>query len=733
MTFKPLPPPSRVVLQILAVCLAVRFQTIAQTQFSDSSLLRQTAYVKEAIQDISDAQLWSALDLQRPGLERVHDRVQAGDLARAAVRWDEYWRSRKQPGYVTAMDHLVIDTDLLMTGASFQDAMRGAPEERDTILARAQQLLGNRITTWGNNIIDFGDRVDFNRDMGQSEKYGFHYWIWARPLMMAAVLTGEEKYLAKFDELFNRWYEQRNSITRGFSNLDVVYYELGLGFRNRIFIEDYLFPFPGRTAKTSVRMLKTFLGAGRWLYQMEKWEGYRAGNWQIHGAYMLTQLALVFPEFRESREWRRVGLQRMLEHLDRDFFPDGGHSERSPRNYTMSTYLTYRNLAYLLSVYDVEPEAARRIRTFMGRTLDWWESILTPTGEIPAINDSYRGLFPERILLDGETFFGHTPSLALREGSRHMPESGFTVMRSDSSANALYLLVQYGPFAGFHTHFDLLDFELYAFGKALAVDAGVGTTYDDPLYPDWYRSSRAHNMVAVNDSNIEREGFRGENIQWGSTTSVDYFSGEQNGYRRFGVWQQRQIVFVKPFYWFVLDDLDCARSGDTLSWYFHSPTSLLPSGAGFASSSAPGVQIIPVGVPCSTRSGRGVAASSTIKVPGKTEEINWVRFDRLSTAGARTQFPILLAPFQRPQDAPVTARLSAQHYLVERAGTSDHLYFTHGPYKDTTIQTDASFVLLRKTRDGRVNFVVINGTYLNYGTTTVWSSASPRSGEGQLP
>ena len=138
------------------------------------------------------------------------------------------------------------------------------------------------------------------------------------------------------------------------------------------------------------------------------------------------------------------------------------------------------------------------------RTIDWWITMLAPTGEIPAINDSHRGLFPTKLLRDGAELFGKSDVYSVlrnlfgekRRGneplpkfpSRHMPASGFSVMRTDWTPDALYLTVNYGPFAGFHSHFDLLDFELYAYGKPLAVDAGIGLTYDDPLYNPWYRS-----------------------------------------------------------------------------------------------------------------------------------------------------------------------------------------------------------------------------------------------------
>ncbi len=732
---------------VLMLLLVFSAKALGQHSYSDSSRLKDPSYVKQRIHEISDQDLWNSLDLSRRGLEKVDGFVRAGNFREAATGWAAYWKAKKQPSYLSQTDHLLIDTEMLTEAPAFREAMQQSPDERDTILARAGMIMQNIIRPWGDYVIAFGDKVDFNREVGQSGKYGFHYWIWSRPLIMAAALTRDQKYTAKFDQLFNSWYEQRNSITSTIPGLDVVYYELGLGVRNRMFIENYLLPNKERTGETHERMLKIVLAAGRWLYELQRWEGYRPGNWQIHGSYMLVQLALVFPEFRESSEWFRIGLQRMTEHLEKDFFSDGGHSERCPRNYTQATYLSFRNLHYLLGAYKVRKDIKEQIGSSIGRTIDWWITMLAPTGEIPAINDSHRGLFPIKILRDGAESFGKPVVYSVlrnlfgekrrgseslpRYTSRHMPASGFSVMRTDWTPDALYMTVNYGPEAGFHSHFDLLDFELYAFGKPLAIDAGLGLTYDDPLYNPWYRSSKAHNMVAVNDSNIERVGIQGENIKWSSTRSLDYYAGEHRGYRRFGVQHRRHIAFVKPSYWFILDDLTCSRQGDTLSWYFHSPETLVSSGSGFVSTSAPGIRVLPVGQDFTTRSGRGMAASTKELIPGKVEEIGWIRFDQASVKDSVHQFSILLAPFRKQEEKRSAEKISDRHYVVKSTASTDHLYFTNGKYADGTIETDGTFVLMRLRSDGVTTYAVVDGTYLNYKGKKIWKSAATASAEGE--
>jgi hypothetical protein len=738
----------RFMLALLIPLLAFPSLATAQLVLSDSSRLNNPAYVQTQIREIGDRDLWNALDLTGRGLGGVRNAAQTGRFADAYKSWGSYWSAKSQPVYLTRMDHLLLDTDMLTDAETFREAMHQAPEERDSILARAEMIMQNTIRVWGDSVIRFGPQIDFNRRVGQSGIYGFHYWIWSRPLLMAWAITGDQKYLEKFDRLFAAWYDQRNSITRTIPDFDVVYYELGLGLRNRMFIEYYLLSSAGRSSGTHERMLKTALGAGRWLYELQRCEGYRPGNWQVHGSYMLVQLALVFPEFRESPEWLHIGLQRMLEHLDRDFYADGGHSERSPRNYTLATYFTYRNLAYLLSRYDTRSDVVTRIRGSMGRTIDWWITMLTPTGEIPAINDSHRGLFPTLVLRDGAALFGtrevhgilrdlfgeqEADSASLPEfTSRFLPASGFSIMRSAWKPDALYLSVNHGPFAGFHSHNDLLDFELYASGTPLAVDAGLGITYDDPLYIPWYKSSRAHNMVVVNDSDMQREGVEGERLRWGSLASIDFFSGEHRGYQRFGVHHRRQIAFVKDSYWFVLDDLSCSRSGDTLSWYFHSPGPLRPAGPGFVSASSPGIRILPAGPALSTRTGKGWAASSSVRIPGRTEEIPWIRFDRISVRDSSSQFAVLLTPFRHQSPEVSVQKISEGHFTVTSAGSVDHLYFANGHFLDGRIETDGMFLLLRE-RDGLdVGFAVVDGTFLKHRGRTLWHSSTPASGEGTL-
>ena len=742
---------SRILRSLLIFEVVFSFQALhAQLSLNPRSQLNDSVYVGQAIKSITDSSLFLTIDLSAKSLGKVHSGASSRDYRSAYEAWARYWGSKRKPRYISQNYHMLIDTERLMDYDSLRSYVRQYPEERDTILRRATMLLDHKIPAWGDVVLEFGPSIDFNRNVGQSGKYGFHYWIWSRPLNAASVITGDERYAAAFDDMFQQWYDQRNNIDRSIPDFDVVYYELGLGVRNRIFIEYYNLPYSRRSWRTHQKMLKTMLGAARWLYELEQWEGYRSGNWQIHGSYMLTQIALTFPEFRESRNWLQLGLQRLKEHLEQDFFEDGGHSERAPRNYTQATYVAYRNLYYLLKEHHLENNFADEIRRRMSRTIDWWITMLAPTGEVPAINDSHRGLFPVFLLQDAATFyekpevygvlkslFGLTVPVAQpilpSYTSRNMAASGFTVMRTDWSRDALTMTINYGKWNGSHTHQDMLDFEVYANGRALAVDAGIGLTYDDPLYIPWYKSSKAHNMVVVNDLNVEREPTTGKEMTWYSSGTIDYLGGEHDGYKFKGVQHRRNIVFVKPSYWVIYDRLTSRNSGDTLRWYLHTPLHLAKTRNGFSTRETPGFALLVSPTDVQVREGEGMAASTDDRVPGRTQSIPWIAFDQISMADRPVEFIVVLVPFkENGTDIQVSVR-GPGHVLIKRDTVTDELVFNSHHPQDGSQETDAEFFMIQTDQRSQKKFWIVNGTSLKEGNGIIWKSSSKNSAEGAIP
>lgn len=692
---------------------------------------RQTPeYLDRQIKHISDADLFAALDLARPEMAKVKTAVEAADYRAAYRAWAEYWSEKEKIS-------LIPDDGHLRKMADVAAKLRADPGRVQEAVRDAAPVMRHEIRGWGTVTHQHGDVVDFNFDYGRSGQYGFHYWAWSEPLLRAYHATGEPKYLAEFDRLFNTWYRQRDQVQGAIRGLDVIWYELGLGLRNRLFLHYYRCPFLDRPPETHERMLKTTLGAARWLYELQQ-KGYRAGNWQIMGSYGLVDIAVHLQEFRESEQWLEVGITRLVEHVERDFYEDGCHSERAPTSYMNIAYRDPRNLMTLLNAAGVENDLTERFGHRLEKILEWWMLATNPLGCLPTLNDGGgRGLSVSNLrqgaaLYDRPDFLYVADTLASSTTetkgvppvvtSVHLEPSGAAVLRGGWRPDDCYMFINYGTHGGGHTHQATLDFELVGLGAPLALDAGIGSTYDDPLHRPWYTTSKAHNMLVVDDANLDRRVARGSDVVWHSDDRLDVFAATHQGYQKsHGVTHRRAVVFIKPDVFLVFDTCVAEKEGQTLSWYFHSPTDLTIRAAGRVESSAgPGVLLEEAwpdrldGV----REGRGMCSLAQF---GGRKEIDWIAYDKKSVSGDDNRFAVLILPFREhapkveftaAPSPPGTAALE-----LVRNGTTDLVVFGNGGqlvlFEDRLV-TDGLFAWMRQDAEGSRHGSVVGGQALTW-------------------
>jgi len=82
--------------------------------------------------------------------------------------------------------------------------------------------------------------------------------------------------------------------------------------------------------------------------------------------------------------------------------------------------------------------------------------------------------------------------------SRVFPGAGHAVLRTRGDAG-LTACLTFGPFGGFHGHFDKLSFVFFGFREELGVDPGraASQAYRLPIHRNWYRPTLSHNTVLV--------------------------------------------------------------------------------------------------------------------------------------------------------------------------------------------------------------------------------------------
>lgn len=163
----------------------------------------------------------------------------------------------------------------------------------------------------------------------------------------------------------------------------------------------------------------------------------------------------------------------------------------------------------------------------------------------------------------------HPPRAA---ASRLFPHGGYAVMRTGWERDAHQVVFDVGPLgcplsAG-HGHADLLSVQCSVFGQPYLVDAGTHGYTAEPAWRDFLRGTAAHTTVTVDGVGqaIPAAPFkwqarpRARLRRWLSSATMDFADACHDAYARLPdpVVHRRRVLFVKPRYWVIVDDLEGA-------------------------------------------------------------------------------------------------------------------------------------------------------------------------------
>jgi hypothetical protein len=310
------------------------------------------------------------------------------------------------------------------------------------------------------------------------------------------------------------------------------------------------------------------------------------GNGQIIEGVLMTQLANAFPEFREGQAWKERMNKVMDGILDRDVLADGGQSERCPGYGLMST----RNFVDMLLNARREGVRWDKIEKRVQDMMSWAFYAAMPCGEVfgyaPIGDCGFCGgaeetflagaflfhspeakwLAPQerwRVRKFAEGLFGETAGreLAAYDAIRPeppkltsvvLPDTGWAIMRSDWSRDALAMLLDYGVGPD-HCHADQASFNLYAYGVPLVTECAMTVSdYGDKRWPEWDMQTIAHNTIVL-DGKSQTRGAKGKLHKWVTTPRFDYLHVSHDGYAGVGAVHHRKVIFVKPEYWIMWD------------------------------------------------------------------------------------------------------------------------------------------------------------------------------------
>jgi uncharacterized heparinase superfamily protein len=327
---------------------------------------------------------------------------------------------------------------------------------------------------------------------------------------------------------------------------------------------------------------------------------------QVTGnALALVYAGALCPDSADARQWRDQGARVLIAQSEAQICADGVHFEQSTcfHAYTADVYLHFLLLASRNGL-EVPAAVAQRIE----RMIEFLLAIRRPDGSIPSIGDgdggtllplaprrgadsrgrfalaaalferpdfcwAAEGLAPEVAWLMGpegvRRFDALRPSPPASTGSRVFPSGGYAVLRTGWERDAHQMIVDVGPLgcpvSSGHGHADILGLQCVAFGQPFIADPGTHCYSGDSKWRDFFRSTAAHSTVVVDGaSQAEATGPFGWQRhprvrlrEWHSTSDFDFVDAEHDGYTALPdpVTHRRRVIFVKPGYWIVVDDL----------------------------------------------------------------------------------------------------------------------------------------------------------------------------------
>jgi len=555
-----------------------------------------------------------------PALDAIRARARAGDLDGAGALLLERFRYAAPARFFEGAVRPDVPGELRRRMPPAEGAL---VREAESVLAGRFDLLGYHGLSFGDPIdwhldpvsgkraplvhwtdVDFLDagRVGDSKVIWELNR---HQWLVR--LGQAYRMTGDERYAERFAATIVEWM-LANPPGVGInwaSSLEVAFRIISWSWAVLL--------FRGSRALGPGLFVEILEGVAGHAAHVERYlSRYYSPNTHLTGeALGLFYAGLVFPELLGARRWQRLGRRILVEELDRQVLPDGFHFERATcyHRYTVEIYLHFALLAARNDV-PLPPEIAARLEDMVDVLL----ALREPDGSMPAIGDAdggsllplaprqrgdLRGVFAvaaavfrrpdyawaaegqgaEALWLCGparsniESLGPRAPESA---ASVLLAEGGYGVMRSGWDRRAHQLVFDTGPLgcpvsAG-HGHADLLGIHCTVFGEATIADPGTFCYTAEPVWRDFFRGTAAHSTVRVDglDQVDPRGPFSWQArpsarvLRWITTESLDIADAAHDAYARLAdpVTHRRRVLWIKPRYWIVIDDLGGAATHD---------------------------------------------------------------------------------------------------------------------------------------------------------------------------
>lgn len=509
-------------------------------------------------QRLAPERLFSLLNLDTPGMEKVKAAAQARDFNRAEeellnymrnrenVRTHIPWRKRLEyKGKYASKEDLVIADDAL------KHVFGGHPGDHRRLFP-AQQF--GKDIDWKSDAVKDREWIWMFNHMAFWKRLGHAYWH-----------TGDEKYARGFFRQIDDWVTKNPP-----DGNHTTWRRIDAGVRVAGYWYNAYFHFlasPSLTPRVYSHILLGFYEHAVYLHSGR----FGSRNHGLFAARGLFFVSVLFPEFREAKAWRDNAQGHLTKQILMQVGSDGCHIEKCPY-YHGNCLVIFQSSLDLARLNDIKvPESyTKRVE----KMYEFFMVTSLPDGTTPRIGDTWRQSI-RRNLADGAKRFNRkdmefvatagAKGTMPKETSLCLEPSGFCVMRDGWNDKSQYLLMKW-KYGGWHSHFDELSIILAAGGRIFLDDSST-IDYHGGGRPK-SRATCSHSTISIAGKDRPSSLNQTRLNQWLHGTEVDYVdaSGPVTGD---GHTHRRRIAYVRSKYWVMIDDVQGKKKGtDQVDMYF---------------------------------------------------------------------------------------------------------------------------------------------------------------------
>lgn len=518
--------------------------------------------------------MFEQFDLNYPGLEKVKEAHQRGDLITASTELLAYYKN----------------------GNQVPELRREQPPMSNRTVASADTILAN-VYIIQNVRGQIPLLPDGHRDWYYKGPNNDREWVWLsnRHSQVGTLLnvyfeTGNPKYAQYIDELL-RDFIIKSMPYPAAKGGESIWRGLEVAARTKVWSQVFYGLINSNYLTPAAQLLMLGSLADHAHYNRNFHGG---NNWLTMEISALATVAANFPEYKQSDAWLDYSVGAMVESMKDQVYPDGIQTELTSHyhNVSMANFELFKNIC---------DRAGKTLPDFFTQTIDdmyrYIAHAVRPDGFRILNNDGDRGSDRNLILKGAEIYNRSDWEYIATNGasgtkpedgpSYFMPWAGQLISRSGFDSQAHWSFFDIGPWGSGHQHNDKLHLSISAFGRDFLVDAGrfAYTGEIAEKFRPYAKGSQGHNLIMIDGKGQEDGPTHAlepvDDKHFLITPEYDYASDRFDSFKGVegNASHVRSMIYVRGEFWVVVDKVitDSPRTIEAL-WHWYPDNAMVKEG-----------------------------------------------------------------------------------------------------------------------------------------------------------